>query len=225
MSLREVSAFYHETELVAAVLEAAEQKGLRACITAESYERRRPIFYFRNGLELFETIVSYHHSRNADFIDALESPIQQFVAVNLDDAEMMKALVALDSRAFPWLWQNSAGEFAWWMRQPSVEVWAGVIEDQVVSYYGTTLFHQMGHLDRIAVHPDWQGKGLGREILTFAMQRLAQLGLPEAGLSTQMDNEVSRRLYERVGFVRREREDYHMYGTLLSAAPDESEQE
>ena len=224
ISLREVSAFHHESELVAAVFAAADQKGLAACITAETYEKRRPIFYTRNGMELFETIIAYHHERVVDFMDIIESPAQEFVPVTLDDPALLEQVMEVDHAAFPWLWRNLPGEFHWWMSQPSVEVWAGIIDGEVASYYGTTLFQQLGHIDRIAVHPKYQGQRLGAETLHASLQRMARMGLQKAALSTQLGNPVSQRLYERTGFRRSAKDDYQMYGTLLSAAPDEAEQ-
>lgn len=224
ISLREVSAIHHESELIDAVFSAAEEQEFAACITAETYERRRPIFYSRNGMELIETIISYHHERIVDFMDAIETPIQDFVPVTLDDPKLLHEVMEADHAAFPWLWRNMPGEFQWWMNQPSVEVWAGMIDGEVASYYGATYFTQMGHLDRIAVHPKFQGKGLGAESLTIALQRMAHMGLPRAALSTQQGNPVSQRLYERTGFRRSTKDDYQMYGTLLSAAPEEAEQ-
>lgn len=224
ISLREVSAFHHESDLVAAVFEAADEHGLAACITAETYEKRRPIFYSRNGMELMETIIAYHHDRVGDFIDAIEVTMQDFVPVTLDDPALLQKVMDTDHAAFPWIWRNMPGEFQWWMSQPSVEVWAGLIDGEVASYYGTTYFQQLGHLDRIAVHPKFQGQKLGREALTVAMQRMARMGLHKAALSTQLGNPASQHLYERTGFRRSAKDDYHMYGTLLSAAPDEAEQ-
>ena len=224
ISLREVSAFHHESELVAAVFKAAEENGLAACITAETYERRRPIFYSRNGMELMETIISYHHDRVSDFLDAVESPVQEFVVVTPQDQALLQKVIETDHAAFPWIWRNMPGEFQWWMSQPSVEVWAGLIDGEVASYYGTTYFQQLGHLDRIAVHPKFQGQKLGAETLNVALQRMARMGLHKAALSTQQGNPVSQRLYERTGFRRSTKDDYQMYGTLLSAAPEEAEQ-
>lgn len=225
ISLREVSAFHHESSLVAAVFEAADVQGVAACITAETYERRRPIFYSRNGMDLMETIISYQHTRVQDYLDAIEAPVQDFVPVSLDDPELVQKVFETDNSAFSWIWKNSPGEFQWWMQQPTVEVWAGMIDGHVTSYYGTTFFQSMGHLDRIAVHPDWQGKRLGAETLTVALQRMARMGLQRAALSTQLGNSVSKKFYERNGFKRSEKDDYQMYGTLLSAAPDDMEQE
>lgn len=223
ITLREVSAFHYESELVVAVFAAAEQNGLAACITAETYEKRRPIFYSRNGMELIETIIAYHHDRVIDFIDAIDNPVQEFVPVTLDDSLLLEQVIAADHAAFPWIWRNMPGEFHWWMSQPSVEVWAGLIDGEVASYYGTTYFQSLGHLDRIAVHPQYQGRKLGAETLTSALQRMARMGLPKAALSTQLGNPVSQHLYERTGFRRSAKDDYHMYGTLLPAAPDEAE--
>lgn len=225
ITLREVSAFHHESELISAVFAAAEQKELAACITAETYERRRPIFYSRNGMELVETIIAYRHNSVGGFFDAIETPQQDFVPVTLDNPELLQKVMETDHAAFPWLWRNMPGEFHWWMNQPSVEVWAGLIDGEVASYFGTTFFTQLGHLDRIAVHPSFQGRGLGAESLTLALQRMAHRGLSKAALSTQQGNPVSQRLYERMGFRRSGKDDYQMYGTLLPAAPEEAEQQ
>lgn len=224
ISLREVSTFHHESELVNAVFEAADSRGFGACITAETYEKRRPIFYSRNGMELMETIIAYHHDRVIDFMDAIEAPIQDFMPVTLDDPVLLQQVIETDHAAFPWIWRNMPGEFQWWMNQPSVEVWAGIIDGEVASYYGSTYFQQLGHLDRIAVHPKYQGQRLGAETLTVALQRMANMGLAKAALSTQLGNPVSQCLYERTGFRRSAKDDYQMYGTLLSAAPEEAEQ-
>lgn len=225
ISLREISTFYHESELIEAVFAAAENQGIGAVITSETYEKRRPIFYANNGMEVMETIISYQHERAGDFLDAIENPQQKFVPVTLDDSDLFEQLMATDHAAFTWLWRNYPGEFYWWMNQPSVEVWAGMIDGRVASYYGTTYYQQLGHLDRIGVHPDFQGMGLGRETLLMAMQRMASRGLHKAALSTQLGNDVSQGLYESVGFRRVTKNDYEMYGTLLSAAPTEVERE
>lgn len=225
ISLREVSTFHHESDLLAAAFAAADEQGLLACITAETFERRRPVFYSRNGMAMIETIIAYHHDQASAYLDAVESPVQQFVHVTLDDHELLQQVIATDHAAFSWMWHNSPGEFFAWMSNPSVEVWAGMIDGRVASYFGTTYFTSMGHLDRIAVHPDFQGQRLGQETLAFALQRMAQTGLNHGALSTQLGNEVSKRLYDRAGFHRSTKDDYHMYGTLLSAAPKDMEQE
>jgi ribosomal protein S18 acetylase RimI-like enzyme len=219
---RMISAIANERELVSAALDAADVSGMAAFITTETYERRKPEFYASHGLERLETIITYQHERIADFLDIAIKPAQEFRPVQPGDDDLIDGMVALDHGAFPWLWRNSPEEFAWWMQQQLVEVTVGLINGVVTSYYGTTHFRNMGHLDRIAIHPDYQGRALGRETLTIALQRMARLGHTRAVLCTQATNAVSQRLYERAGFRRVPNDDYHMYGKLLSAAPEEA---
>ena len=224
-TFRLISAFGNEPELVEAALDAADASGKAAFITTETYERRKPEFYAKHGLDRLETIIGYQHDRVEDFLDIAIEPVQEFRPVQFGDDDLIEGMIALDHAAFPWLWRNSREEFVWWMQQQFVEVTVGLIDGVVTSYYGVTYFSNMGHLDRIAIHPDYQGRALGRETLTVALQRMARLGQKRAALCTQATNAVSQRLYERAGFHRVPGNDYHMYGGLLSAAPKEADGE
>ncbi len=221
-TFRLISAITNEPELVRAALNAADAAGMAAFITTETYESRKPEFYASHGLDRLETIISYQHDRIVDYLDIAIKPAQEFRPVQSGDDDLIAGMMALDHAAFPWLWRNSPAEFAWWMQQQMVEVTVGLIDGVVTSYYGTTHFRNMGHLDRIAIHPDYQGQGLGKETVTIALQRMARMGHKHAALCTQATNDVSQRLYERSGFRRVPTEDYHMYGRLLSAAPEEA---
>ena len=59
----------------------------------------------------------------------------------------------------------------------------------------------------IGVRPDRQGRGLGRELLRWGVQRLRGLDVREISLSVNSRNEGALGLYEREGFVRRSTRD------------------
>lgn len=214
-----LSSFNHETDLIRASIASAEEQGMAAYVTVEMYEKRRPAFYRKNGFELLEDIVIYGHQRSHDFLDLEFAPRQEFWPITASDDASIASLIDVDSAAFSWLWRNSRQEFEWWLNQPSVEAFVGTIDGEIASYYGATLFNGMAHLDRIAVHPQYQGAGIGRETLVYAMRRFASLGLGRVALSTQHENMVSRNMYEWAGFHRTPQDDFRMYGVILSAAP------
>ncbi len=216
--IRDLTAFVHEDELVQAMVQAARARGMRGIIASESYEKRRPEFYLRNGMRRLETVIAFVHHRVQDYLDVNRESAQQFIQVTMDDLSLIEQIIALDHAAFGPIWGNSHAEFAWWMSIPSVEVWVGMIDDEVTSYYGTTYYQKFGHLDRIAVHPDYQGKGLGADTLMAAMQRMADLRRKNAALCTQADNVASQALYRRAGFERYPNDDYDMYGILFDEA-------
>lgn len=220
-TIRLLSSFSHEKELLQASIDEADRRGMTAYVTWELHERRKSQFYQRIGFDLLEGILTYEHTRIADFAGDTIAPRQEFCPVTPADVELFQAVKQLDTAAFTWLWRNSDQEFHWWLSQPTVQMFAGMFGGRVCSYYGVTLFQNYAHLDRIAVHPDFQGQGLGRETLHVALRRLASLGVRTVGLSTQRHNGVSTRLYEDSGFRRTPHDDFQMYGVVFRTAPDE----
>jgi GNAT superfamily N-acetyltransferase len=78
---------------------------------------------------------------------------------------------------------------------------AGAAVATVGAWYGTDDFDRWGRIHWLYVLPDWQGQGLGRALLTFALHRLAELGHDRAYLTTSTGRPAAIRLYLRYGFV------------------------
>jgi len=57
-----------------------------------------------------------------------------------------------------------------------------------------------GWINYLAVHPSWQGHGLGREMMAVAEERLLALGCPKINLQVRDDNEAARQFYEAIGY-------------------------
>lgn len=210
-----MSAFRHEDALLAASIEAAEKQGAAAFVLLETYETRQPSFYVRNGLGRLETIITYELIEPGTFLRQLTHRRQEFVQLDRHTAELAKAVLDLDSVAFPWLWWNSPEEFSSYLSMPNIEVWAGILDGEVISYVGFTHFWRWSHLDRIAIRPDVQRQGLGREALHFAVERMLERGATRIGLSTQGENAASRHLYESVGFRETPGHNYDVRGVVF----------
>lgn len=209
------SAFRHEDALLDAALESSREQGAAAFIMLEAFETRRPSFYQRHGFDRLEKIVTYEHSKPRDFLSSMADRRQQFVHLDRNAGGIASQVVEIDHAAFPWLWWNSVAEFSSYIALPNVEVWAGLLDGDVVSYVGFTHYRHWSHLDRIAIHPRVQRMGLGREALHFAVERMVSRGAMRVGLSTQGDNTVSRNMYESVGFRPTPDHDYDVYGVIL----------
>lgn len=60
----------------------------------------------------------------------------------------------------------------------------------------------IAYLQRVAVHPDWQGQGMGRSLVRVAARKAREQGARVMLLNTQVDNIPALRLYESEGYVR-----------------------
>jgi ribosomal protein S18 acetylase RimI-like enzyme len=59
---------------------------------------------------------------------------------------------------------------------------------------------QEGQVEPLAIHPDYQRKGLGRAILTEGLRRLHAYGVRKAHIEVDCDNPAAISLYESVGY-------------------------
>jgi mycothiol synthase len=63
---------------------------------------------------------------------------------------------------------------------------------------------RVGEVRVLGVRPDWRGRGLGRELLRWAVHHLRASGVDEVRLAVGGRNDSALRLYERTGFTRRQ---------------------
>lgn len=214
-SIHTLWSFSHDDALIVAAADAARQAGAAALVMLETGERRQPAFYHQHGFTKIEIIRTYEHLEPNVLARQGAPGVQRFTRVTLDRLDLLEAVLRIDHAAFPWFWWNSRAEFLTYIRYPGVEVWAGISEDRVVSYFGFTAFNHWAHLDRIAVAPDRQGRGLGRSAVAFAAERMQGGGASRVGLSTQSSNRASRHLYETLGFRHTRQSDYDVYGLVF----------
>jgi ribosomal protein S18 acetylase RimI-like enzyme len=192
-------------------------RGYDLAVVAEYAERRRSTFYLSAGMEVVEDIIVYELGRIPnEYAAPVDLRGLKAELMDIDETDQLRELLAVDHAAFPWLWWNSAGEFENYAAVPGVVI-EGVREPggPLVGYIGTTSLGSWGHLDRIAVDPRMQGRGLGRMLLDHAIYRLKAKGARRIALSTQSSNHVSRALYESAGFRRSRAHDYRIYGRRL----------
>jgi len=55
-------------------------------------------------------------------------------------------------------------------------------------------------IGNMAVHPDWQGRGIASALMKAALEAISARGGRWVGLEVQADNRVAGRLYEQLGF-------------------------
>jgi mycothiol synthase len=79
----------------------------------------------------------------------------------------------------------------------------GPTRRKVVGYAVTGRSGDQGYLQRLAVDPDQQGRGIGRMLLDDALHWLAHHGATTVLVNTQPDNDPALDLYRSAGFTDR----------------------
>ena len=119
------------------------------------------------------------------------------------DAIGRTSLLDIDRAAFSDFWRFDANGLDEAIQATSTSDIL-VIRDQnsgaagfAVVGYGSAI----AYLQRVAVHPDWQGRGMGRSLVRVAARRARASGARVMLLNTQFDNRAAIDLYESEGFV------------------------
>jgi ribosomal protein S18 acetylase RimI-like enzyme len=60
----------------------------------------------------------------------------------------------------------------------------------------------IAYLQRVAVHPKWQGQGMGRSLIRVAARKARSDGARVMLLNTQLDNEAALNLYQAEGYIK-----------------------
>jgi len=124
----------------------------------------------------------------------------------LDDIERVHLI---DSAAFVPIWRNSRDALELAYKQASIATVAE-LEDQMVGYQISTPTPLGGHLARLAVLPELQGKNIGFSLVSDMLQQFDRRGAQRITVNTQTDNEVSLALYRKAGFKTSD-EEYPIY--------------
>lgn len=129
------------------------------------------------------------------------SPIVPQVAtirrVKPDD---ISGLIQLDRAAFKPRWQIRTADFETVLQKPHV-VYIAEFNRQIAGYLWGEQYQQHLHVNRLAVHPTYQGRRIGAGLLRQAMSWAIAENVNKFSVNTLEHNHCSRKLYKRLGFV------------------------
>lgn len=113
--------------------------------------------------------------------------------------EDLREIHKIDSAAFTQIWRYTLDTLE---QALNLALFATVvqIQNRLVGYQISTISPIGGHLARLAVHPEYQGKGIGHSILQDLLHRFYRRGTRTITVNTQDDNAPSISLYKKAGF-------------------------
>lgn len=115
------------------------------------------------------------------------------------DPDQLESLSKLDALTFDQIWQKSTNRLVEGLAMGD-SIMLAEIEGLLVGYEWCESHPQHAHLNRLAVHPDYQGQGIGAQLLHRAITDALSKGVRKITLNTQEHNHRSIALYQRFGF-------------------------
>ncbi len=112
----------------------------------------------------------------------------------------LPALLEVEHSAFDPLWWIDEGGFRSSVGYAQGNFFVLTMGGRVVGYNINSWNPPQGYIGRLGVRRELQGRGLGRLMLAHALGPLRDAGAAYVELTTQVDNQTSRGLYESFGF-------------------------
>lgn len=112
------------------------------------------------------------------------------------------ALLEVDHRAFSPFWRFDAGGLSDALTATaSARLRVARVGGRIVGYAVSGRSGRHGYIQRLAVHPEHQRRGIGTALVADGLRWLKRRGARDALVNTQESNAASLRLYLRSGFV------------------------
>ncbi|MCB0208833.1 MAG: GNAT family N-acetyltransferase [Anaerolineae bacterium] len=150
----------------------------------------------QHGFETQDWIVIYERIGQEPPPEPEQTPAQIRTAHTRD----LETLTQLDNYTFDYIWHMSTRHLREALAN-AVSFAVAVVDNKIVGYEWSDMYNQHAHLTRLAVHPDFQGQGIGRQLVHRALVDALAAGANLITLNTPENNQRSQALYQRFGFV------------------------
>jgi ribosomal protein S18 acetylase RimI-like enzyme len=169
------------------------ERGYLEVLTAALAEPER-VGFLAAGFEVRDSLHLLAHDLRG--IPAIES-----AALRRGRRTDRAGALAVDHRAFPTFWRlDESGLHEAMTATPSARFRVATSHRRVVGYAVTGRAGRRGYLQRLAVDPAMQGRGLGKALVADSLHWLDRRGVTNAVVNTQVENERALQLYLAMGF-------------------------
>lgn len=99
--------------------------------------------------------------------------------------------------------------FARMRSYPDYKVYVATLDGSIVGTFALLMMDNLAHMgapsgvvEDVVVQGDWQRKGVGKQMMRFAMDRCRERGCYKLALSSDLKREAAHRFYDGLGFQR-----------------------
>ncbi|SCL93030.1 GNAT family N-acetyltransferase [Bacillus wiedmannii] len=131
------------------------------------------------------------------------------IQLTLASSGSLLDLIEISSKAFGDSAKNTATWLQKMMNSPSYQVYCALIDEKVIGTITVSEQEQSTTLSGFAVHPSYQGKGYGKDILSYMVHTLITKGISTIELDVEMKNNHALKLYTQCGFEMKKKHDYY----------------
>lgn len=124
----------------------------------------------------------------------------------------LKDIVEIDNSAFAHCWGEQI--FLDELNTLTREYYGFLIDNKIIAYIGLDIVFENCDIIRVAVHKNFQNKGIAKKLLIYIFEILKQRDVVKIMLEVSSINEYAIKLYESVGFNKIfERKKYYEDGS------------
>ncbi|AZJ20238.1 GNAT family N-acetyltransferase [Bacillus wiedmannii] len=131
------------------------------------------------------------------------------IQLTLASSGSLLDLIEISSKAFGDSAKNTATWLQKMMNSPSYQVYCALIDEKVIGTITVSEQEQSTTLSGFAVHPSYQGKGYGKDILSYMVHTLITKGISTIELDVETKNNHALKLYTQCGFEMKKKHDYY----------------
>ena len=114
--------------------------------------------------------------------------------------EDLELATKIDHDAFQPIWKNSFDSLSLAYEQSS-QASVAELGEEIVGYQFSTTSSMGGHLARLAVKQNMQGRGVGYALVYQLLNQFSKQGVKHVTVNTQKSNVASLGLYAKAGFT------------------------
>lgn len=155
--------------------------------------------FFQAGFQLFERL----HLLSCPVNAAITRPTENRARLVSGRSWHDRTVLSVDARAFKGFWRFDKLALAEAKTAtPSRRYRVAKLNRKIVGYAVTGRAGRRGYLQRLAVDPDVQGKGIGKLLVADSFEWLSRRGTDLSLVNTQETNTRALGLYESIGYRR-----------------------